>query len=246
MKERKSRMLVGIVAFVAVMLFGLPTTQAAPGEGAYVGAFYGHGASLVSAKTTTVQVNRENRGGTFELAEGGLGLEGTQYGAWVGYGVRMGSLYGGIEVDYMGSEEEFKLKSSIAVELEEGTTVTEVKAQKNYTWGPAFRLGYYVNKSTLFTIKGGVVATEFDVKIAGYQNDTYTGFGPRYGGSIETALFDNLSLRMEYVVTDYLTAPVSGIGSDNLNNYTAEGGQPADTEVSGMDMSGRVGLVYNF
>ena len=244
MRKGKSKMLTATVAFVAALaLLGAPTVQAAPGEGAYIGAFAGHGASLVSGKVVSTKVGSGGDAGTFDLAEGGFGLEGFQYGAWVGYGLRMGQLYGGIEVDYMGSEEEFKLSSTVAVELEEGTTVTEVRAQKNYTWGPAFRVGYYVNKDTLFSIKGGVVATEFDVKIAGYQNDTYTGFGPRYGASMETALFENLGLRIEYVVTDYLTAPVSGIGSDNLDNYVET---PNDIEVTGMDFSGRIGLTYNF
>ena len=245
MKKGKFRIMAGVLALVGTVLFAAAQpVHAAPGEGPYVGGFAGYGASQVSGKVTTASISTNAAGGTFDLAEGGLGLDGAQYGAWIGYGLRMGQLYGGIEVEYMGSEEEFEMTSSIALELEEGTTITKISAQKNYTWGPAFRLGYYVNKDTLFAIKGGVVATEFDVN-AGYQSDTYTGFGPRYGASIETALFENLSLRMEYVVTDYLTAPVSGIGSDNLDRARADSASP-DIEVTGMDYSGRLGLVLHF
>ena len=237
MKKRDSWI---VALVVAVFLCSSQTANAgAPGDGLYLGAIVGHGMTQVSGKVTSLISNADYATGTYELAEGGVNLAGMQYGGLLGYGVKMGTLLGGIELDYIGSEEEFKLTSSNAAEVKKGRTISEITAKKNWTAGPAFRLGVYVNKDTVLSLKGGVVATEFEVD-AGYSGakETYTGFGPRYGANIETAVMDNVSLRVEYLVTDYLTAPLYGIGDDT--------GRAADTEISGLDTSARLGVIFTF
>ena len=237
--KKGNSVVAGLIA--VAFLFGAQTVFAAPGDGAYVGVFAGQGMSQVSGKTTTLAKNTHHQAGTFELAEGGLSMDGIQFGGLLGFGLRMGSLYAGIEGEYVGSEEEFELKSSTTVELEEGRTITSIKASKNWSAGPAVRLGFYANESTLFALRVGFVATEFEVD-AGYAKSTYTGGGMRYGGSLETAVSGDLSLRMEYVVTDYVRVPVSGIGSDVIDNDNSD----ADSEITGLDAAGRVAIVYTF
>tara|TARA_B100000315_G_C14466269_1_gene536115 strand:+ start:263 stop:970 length:708 start_codon:yes stop_codon:yes gene_type:complete len=235
MKKRDSWI---VALVVAVFLCSSQTANAgAPGDGLYVGAIVGHGMTQVSGKVTSLISNADYSTGTYELADGGVSLDGMQYGGLIGYGVKMGTLIGGIEVDYIGSEEEFKLTSSVAAEVKKGRTITQITAQKNWTASPTFRLGVYINKDTVLSLKGGVVATEFEVD-AGYAKSTYTGFGPRYGVNLETAFMDNVSLRVEYLVTDYLTAPLYGIGADT--------GRAADTEISGLDTSARLGVIFTF
>jgi len=80
----------------------------------------------------------------------------------------------------------------------------------------------------------------------GGDSDTYLAGGPQVGASIESKLNGidpNLSLRMEFVYTDLLTASVSGIGGRHQGIGTNEG---HDSEITGSDSSGRLGLTYSF
>ena len=244
---KQGNALIAAVA-MAVLFIGSQTVYALPGEGPYIGVFVGHGGGHVSAKATSdagdAGVNASTSGhaaGTYEMAEGGFGLEGTQYGGWAGYGLRLSKLYAGFEIEGVSSGEKFELKSSRNIELDEDTNITSVTAEKEWEAGGAFRLGYYLNPSTLVAVKYGVSVSEFKVN-GGYTSDVYTAGGYRLGVSMDSAVWENLSLRLEYVVTDYLTADVGDFGTDadGVND-----GQP-DIELSGMDYAGRIGLAYSF
>ncbi len=240
-KSMKLALVVGVM--VASMSMTSQTAQAgAPGEGAYLGAFVGWGSGIVQPKVVTSSTINS---GTFESKEGGLGFSGLDGGGWLGYGIKMGDLYFGIEADGAGSGAEFELTSSIAVETSKNTTITSVTAQRNWQAGSAFRVGYYINADTLFSMKGGISVSEFDVTIGG-DSDTYLAGGPQVGASVESKLSGidpNLSLRMEFVYTDFLTASVSGIGTRHQGIGTNEG---HDSEITGSDSSGRLGLTYSF
>jgi hypothetical protein len=240
-KSMKLALVVGVM--VASMSMTSQTAQAgAPGEGAYLGAFVGWGSGIVQPKVVTSSTINS---GTFESKEGGLGFSGLDGGGWLGYGIKMGDLYFGIEADGAGSGAEFELTSSIAVETSKNTTITSVTAQRNWQAGSAFRVGYYINADTLFSMKGGISVSEFDVTIGG-DSDTYLAGGPQYGASVESKLSGidpNLSLRMEFVYTDYLTASISGIGTRHQGIATADG---HDSEITGSDSTGRLGLTYSF
>ncbi len=240
-KSMKLALVVGVM--VASMSMTSQTAQAgAPGEGAYLGAFVGWGSGIVQPKVVTSSTINS---GTFEAKEGGLGLNGLEGGGWLGYGIKSGDLYFGIEADGAGSGAEFELTSSIAVETSKNTTITSVTAQRNWQAGSAFRVGYYINADTLFSMKGGISVSEFDVTIGG-DSDTYLAGGPQVGASVESQLSGidpNLSLRMEFVYTDYLTAPISGIGGKHQGAGTTDG---HDSEITGSDSAGRLGLTYSF
>ena len=245
-KSMKLALVVGVM--VASMSMTSQTAQAgAPGEGAYIGAFVGWNSGVVQPKVTTTgpASSAASEGGTFEAKEGGLGLNGLEGGGWLGYGIKLGGGYFGIEVEGAGAGEEFELTSNIAVETSLNTTLTSVTAQRNWQAGSAFRVGYYINTDTLFSLKGGVSVSEFDVTVGG-DSDTYLAGGPQVGASIESKLNGidpNLSLRMEFVYTDLLTASVSGIGGRHQGIGTNEG---HDSEITGSDSSGRLGLTYSF
>ena len=110
--------LLGLVSSSAVYADGF-----APGEGLYLGAFAGLNTGIVQPKVTTTggdaagAASAPTTGGTFEATEGGLGLMGIEGGGWIGYGYKMGDLYAGLEGEMAGGDVEFKLNSSVAVDI---------------------------------------------------------------------------------------------------------------------------------
>ena len=252
------------LAFTLMIVASFSTSQyafaegKAPGEGAYLGAFMGMGMGILQSKVTSfgeniaAHGNIADDGQTYETDRGGLGLSGIQGGGWVGYGVKTADdIYFGAEVTALGSDEKIKLTTTNGIKNGDGstentntTTITSISATRTWTAGAAVRVGYYVNADTLFALKGGVAISGFDVDI-GSSNEDYIAGGPQVGGSIETRLSKidpNLSLRMEFVYTDYLTADI--LGQANVGH--AGGGTGYDAELTGHDTAGRIGVQYSF
>lgn len=251
-----------IAIFGSALMLTLVSTnaqaQSAPGEGAYLGAFLGHGTGILSAKARVFDVSSSgnaNRGSeaTFESTRGGLGLSGIQGGGWFGFGLKTADdLYFGIEGSFAGSEEKIELTSSTGLQEdgaaagENTNTITKITAERNWVGAGALRVGYYVNKDTLFALSGGVAVSQFDVAI-GSSKETYYAGGPQVGGSITTNLTKidpNLSLRMEVVYTNYLTADING--QDGITRGTGVASNDNDSELTGNDTAGRIGLTYRF
>jgi len=257
----------------AVAMLGLVSSSAvyadgfAPGEGLYIGAFAGVETGLVQPKVTTngaiAGATNDNlhEGGTWEINDGGLGLQGIVGGGWIGYGYKMGDLYAGLEGEMSAGDVEFKV-SGTEVELgcgagcastasaTEDNTLTSVAAKKEWTGGMFGRLGYYLNPNTLLALKGGILVSKFEVTLVGTDNnlsEDFYGGGPSFGASIESTLVaidPNLSLRMGTVYTDYLTANVYGIGGNDPTNAANRSGH--NSEVTGSALSARIGLTYSF
>jgi len=246
---KKLRLLISAIALLG--LFSSSTVFAdgfAPAEGLYVGAVAGSGSGFVQPKVETSKGPTDNDvAGVFQATEGGLGLFGVEGGVLVGYGYKMGDLYGGIEGEWLASDVEFKLTSSVDVLTGNGgadNSFTEVQAKKTYSGGLFGRLGYYINPNTLVAFKGGVLVSEFDVSYTGNasQSETYYAGGPALGVSVDStisAIDPNLNFRVGAVYTDFLTASVQGIGDEN-------GGGDVNSEVTGESLSARVGLSYSF
>jgi hypothetical protein len=243
----------------------------APGEGLYVGAFAGAGMGIVQPKVVTQggvtggvlnsslaaggtlhntapsEINEAgNSGGSYEAADGGLGLAGFEGGGTLGYGYRMGDLYAGIEGEMAAGDVTFKLTASNPIQIGSGTshvtrkTIQTIEATKDWTGGMFGRLGFYVNPDTLLAFRGGVLVSKFEVTTTGSTNYTedFYGGGPSFGASLEsriTAIDPNLSVRMGAVYTDFLTASVFGIGGNTGTNTADRSGH--NSEVTGSDLS---------
>ena len=244
MKKSRTTALIGMVFAAAFFISSSAQAGgAAPGEGYYVGAFLGHGTGIVQAEVTSFPTNNgAGRRGTFESDRGGLGLSGIQGGLWAGWGMRTADdLYFGAEISGAGSDEKIELTSSVGLQDNDGESITSATAQRKWQAGGALRVGYYVNSETLLALSGGVAVSQFDVDI-GSKNETYYAGGPQVGASITTQLSKidpNLGLRMEFVYTNYLTAEINGM--DNLGQNTGN-----DSEVTGHDTAGRIGVTYRF
>jgi len=234
----------------------------APGEGLYLGGFAGVGSGIVQPQVVTATATASDgstalpdAGGTFEATEGGLGLEGIEYGGWIGYGYKMGDLYAGLEGEMASGDVEFKLTSSIPIDMNPthqdaagAGNITEVSATKDWTGGLFGRLGVYVNPSSLLSFRAGVLVSKFDVAYTGVS-ETFYGGGPSFGVDLQStvaAIDPNLSVRIGAVYTDYMTAPVSGVGSTTVHSQQGDGGAGSNSEVTGSALSARLGLTYSF
>ena len=226
----------------------------APGEGLYVGAFVGHSGGHVQAKVVADDgVGDTNTGDTtINIEDGGVGLSGIEGGGYLGYGYKMGSLYAGFEWDMSAGGAKFEITSDKALRIQSGadsTSVTDdvlskVSAETQFTTGGGARIGYYVNPDTLLTVKGGIAASKIDVTWANSSDSYYAG-GPRIGASVESRMVDvdpNLSVRVSWDYTDYLTSPISGIGTE----VSGSNGDKIDSEVTGAMYQARIGLQYSF
>ena len=245
-----------ILFVAAAMLAGsfLATTNAkadgaSPAEGFYAGAFLGHGTGVVQPKVRIIDIQDGGQQGTasqtFDTDRGGFGLSGIQGGGWLGWGMKTADdLYFGGEIHGAGSDEKIELTSSRDLNLGHQTpSITSATAKRNWVAGGAVRVGYYVNSETLFALSGGIAVSQFDVDF-GTSSETYYAGGPQVGASIETNLSKidpNLGLRMEFAYTNYLTADINGQdaadGEANTNN---------DSELTGTDTAGRIGITYRF
>jgi len=253
---RKFNLAIVLAAFVSMV--SLPSAYAAdyaPAEGLYIGAFVGHGAGNVKAKVFADGKNAATDPDvTAEIKDGGIGLEGMEGGIYVGYGYKAGDLYIGLEGDYSAGGPEFKIETDRDVAL--GTrspggkdvwadhlVTQKISVDTEYTVGGGGRLGYYLNEDTLFSVKGGVAASKAEVVVASSLSEDYWIGGPRVGLSLESriaAVDPNLSLRLSWDYTDYITAPVSGIST------LKSGNGEYNSEVTGAAYNARVGLTYSF
>ena len=245
---RKRNVVFAALAVMFLSSFGAISkakADAAPGEGFYVGAFIGHGTGIIQPKVTILNsTTTSTQSQTFDTERGGLGLSGIQGGGWLGWGLKTADdLYFGTEVHFAGSDEKIKLTSSLDLAADNQTAVTSATAERNWVSGGAVRVGYYVNKDTLFALSGGVAVSQFDVSY-GSSSETYYAGGPQAGASIETNLSKidpNLGLRMEFSYTNYLTAQINGQDGTDGQSQTN-----SDSELTGSDTAGRIGITYRF
>ena len=254
---RKRNIVFAALAVMFLSSFGAVSkakADAAPGEGFYVGAFIGHGTGIVQPTVTVTDIrdggntsatNTSNVSQTFDTDRGGLGLSGIQGGGWLGWGLKTADdLYFGTEVHFAGSDEKIELTSSIDLAGDNrSNAITSATAERNWVSGGAVRVGYYVNKDTLFALSGGLAVSQFDVSY-GTSQETYYAGGPQVGGSLETNLSKidpNLGLRFEFTYTDYLTAQING-----QNGTDGESQTNSDSELTGSDTAGRIGITYRF
>jgi hypothetical protein len=261
---KKIKLIIAAVAMLSLVSSSAVYADGfAPGEGLYVGAFVGGGMGIVQPKVATNGSTRSelaeggadgHAGGTFQATDGGLGLAGIEGGGTVGYGYKMGDLYAGLEGEMAAGDVKFKLTSASPITLsgsaKDGNLVTlsSVEAKKDWTGGMFGRLGYYVNSETLVAFRAGVLVSKFDVKTTGSTDysETFYGGGPSFGASMESrlsAIDPNLSLRIGGVYTDFLTASVFNLGTNQGNNTSTSG---HDSEVTGSALSARIGLQYSF
>ena len=247
---KKGNFLVVGLATVAI-LFGTQAAVAAPGDGLSIGGFGGYGTATVGGKFTDLDTSVGGTDKEYEMKDGGLGAEGAEYGVVVGYGLRMGPLLAGIEGEAAWSDIKIKAKIAAGFSPNQGSAgdgssedITSASAEMERSYAATARLGYYLSPTSVFYIKGGGVASLFDVKY-GADSKEYWAPGVRLGAGIESTLGGGLSLRVEGMHNNYYNANVQRIGR------IAQGGSADDNsgvkvELYPSSFVARVGVNLNF
>ena len=169
MKLTGWKLLVALWVFMGASSFILSpiakAADAAPGEGAYLGAFVGMGSGVISPKVQVFDLNTTQfTDATFEATNGGFGLSGVEGGGWFGYGIKTADdLYIGLDGSFAASDNKIELQSS--VDLTDGETsgaISTASAERQWVGTGALRVGYYVNPSTLFSLSGASMMLQLE------------------------------------------------------------------------------------
>jgi hypothetical protein len=183
----------------AALRFG----ETVPG-GAYVGVFAGHG-----ALTTGLDGPRGQGFNTAEFGDTGAG-----YGAFTGYGVTIGNVYVGAEVEGGLDGPRWNHRAERVFSIE-----------KNATAGITARLGWLTPSRDLVYGRFGVSLSKLRTRYELFDNKTDSSnwrTGLDFGAGAEAGVGKRAFVRAEYVLTSYHDVDVAtGKGDDNLS--TSEG-----------------------
>ena len=247
--KKKNLLVVGLVA--VALVFGTQAAIAAPGDGISIGGFGGYGTATVGGKFTDLDTTVGGSDKEYKLEDGGLGAEGAEYGVTVGYGLRMGPLLAGIEGEAAWSD--IKIKASIADGFSpnkgavgDGSTenITSASAEMERSYAATARLGYYLSPTSVFYVRGGGVASLFDVKY-GADSKEYWAPGIRLGAGIETSIVSGLSVRVEGMHNNYYNANVQRIGRI-AQGGSSDANSGVKVELYPSSFTARVGINYTF
>lgn len=135
-----------------------------------------------------------------------------------------GSLYAGYQMNYGGgfiALEGFAGLSdaSMGISATDSVDTVSLTAEAKESYGVAGRLGAKVSRSSAVYVRGGWINTKFKTTLND-GIDTYsvseTEDGFQYGAGMETMVGRKMSLRAEYVISDYGSAGLGqGISLDN-------------------------------
>lgn len=135
-----------------------------------------------------------------------------------------GSVYAGYHANYGGgfaAVEGFVGLSdaSMGFSATDGVDTVSVSAKAKESYGVAARLGTTLGRSAAIYVRGGWVNTKFKVS-ASDGVDTFSGSetedGFQYGGGLEAMIAPKMSMRAEYVISDYGSAGLgNGVSLDN-------------------------------
>jgi outer membrane immunogenic protein len=247
---KKGNFLVVGLATVAI-LFGTQAAVAAPGDGLSIGGFGGYGTATVGGKFTDLDTSVGGTDKEYEMKDGGLGAEGAEYGVVVGYGLRMGPVLAGIEGEAAWSDIKIKAKIAAGFSPNQGSAgdgssedITSASAEMERSYAATARLGYYLSPTSVFYIKGGGVASLFDVKY-GADSKEYWAPGVRLGAGIESDLGGGLSIRVEGMHNNYYNANVQRIGRI-AQGGSADNNSGVKVELYPSSFVARVGVNLNF
>jgi outer membrane immunogenic protein len=226
LKKRSSKpmkkLLCTTAAFAALAL-AIPA-QASIYNGPYLGVHVGHN----NTKTDMDWTNIDGSGIDVGLDNGASGLE---FGAVAGYRVKQDRFVFGAEVDGSLSNAKGTLLS-----YNDGVDAysLEVKKRHSYAIGP--RIGYLVTDNALAFIgadwaRGEFEATEVINGVSASSSDNLNGF--RFGGGIEAAATDAVSVRLDYQHTAWKTSRDADGGGGTISLDPTE-----DTA--------RIGAIYSF
>jgi outer membrane immunogenic protein len=220
-------------SIIAAAAFGLMSTTAFAADyaepapevfswtGFYIGAWAAYNdvnrTNTLSTPTSTVSI---------ELEDSFSGFSG---GALLGFNYQFDSLVVGLEGDIGISD------------INDTETLSIFQDDIDTTYGIRARLGYAVDHTLLF-IEGGVAWADYEFSLnsptGGTSIDLFdkTLFGWQIGGGVEQAVTDNITIRLEYLYTDY----------DDKDDEFTTGGTTVTTEADLDSHTIRLGVNFLF
>lgn len=229
-------------SIIAVAAFALTSTSALAADytepvpeafswtGVYAGLFAAYSDVGRDLELSTVNTS-------VELDDSFSGFSG---GALLGFNYQFDSVVIGIEGDVaFASIDESDIISA-------GATVTNIEDEIDTTYGIRARLGYALDRTLLF-VSGGVAWADYEAKLRATDGiDSATAdlsdetlFGWQIGGGVEQAVTDNVTVRLEYLYTDY-DSESNGI------DVNGDGVDEADSEVDLDSHTIRLGVNFLF
>lgn len=214
---------------IAVWSFSVPALAQSPFDGAYLGLNLGH--ESVTAKTETIGT------GTIagSVTNDEFGASGLTGGVFAGYGHTFDSLYLGAEAEGSIGNADYNYKDNL------GTTI---KARQKDSYGASIRIGFLPVENTLLYSRLGIIRGKFSTKDNITDGSTYTvdvnesayKTGAQLGLGAETALQDNIHVRLDWTYDDY----------QDWNLHASIPGTGVNQKISPNSNIFRVGLSYNF
>ena len=173
------------VIFAAALVAGFATAQVAAAQTSPFNGFYAGGQVWYSYIDVEVSVD------DFDLLDENMDSFGG--GAFIGFGWVNNQMYGGLEaeVGYDGAD------------WSENVLGTTFDAEAKLTFGLSARVGGVIADKYLIYGRVGWVRTNAELSISGFGSDDEYFDGFRFGGGVETILWDNFSARVEYTYTIY-------------------------------------------
>lgn len=182
--------MIGAALFGVATLLVVSSTVEAAGrlDGFYVGG-------KVTRDTYSDDINVTATDGIDTASFGIDSLSGDGFAAalFIGYDLEVNRWHLGIEGEYGFSGADM----NFSYELNGTEEVASIEARETY--GATARFGYEVMNGALVYGRAGWVETKF----RGNPGTSTREDGPRFGGGVELALSDQLSVRAEYLFTDY-------------------------------------------
>ena len=159
-------------------------------------------------------------------------IEGLDYGAVAGYRMKSDRIVFGIEANFS-----FSNADGTILSYNDGVDTYTLNAEKKRSYAIGPRVGYLVTDSALAFVGIDWVNTKYEANLlvngasVGSISDTESAF--RYGGGIEAAATQNISVRLDYMHTNWgdqsATDAGGGTATDDVDEDTA-----------------RVSLIYSF
>ncbi|MBE0614872.1 MAG: porin family protein [Burkholderiales bacterium] len=189
--------LLSTAAALAMLTFSIPA-QAGMFNGAFLGLQLGH-------NNTKIEGNESNLLGAGESLAVDFGASGPEFGVVGGYRIKQDRFVFGVE-----AEGALSNASSTLIDIDDGAGNTgRLELEKRYSYAIGPRIGYLVTDNSLMFV--GVDWAHGSFKGTGTANGAASASGNvslngiRFGGGMEIAATEKISLRLDYQHTDWGT-----------------------------------------
>ena len=143
----------------------------------------------------------------------GLSGNGVAGSVYAGYHANFGGGFAAVE-GFVGLSD-----ASMGLSVSDGVDTISVSARAKESYGVAARVGAKLGRSAAVYARGGWVNTRFKVSASDGVDtfsDSETEDGFQYGGGLEVMVAPKMSMRAEYVISDYGSAGLGdGVSLDN-------------------------------